>query len=106
MRVITAEEVDRALPYPALIEALRDAFRADIETPLRHTHMIAQPGGGQAKLLLMPAWTNSGRAPRRLQAGDGLSRQRQASEAVGLRQLSPALRRNRRATRRHGRHGP
>ncbi len=35
MRVITAEEVDRALPYPALIEALRDAFRADIETPLR-----------------------------------------------------------------------
>ena len=60
MRVITAEEVDRALPYPALIEALRDAFRADIETPLRHTHMIAQPGGGQAKLLLMPAWTRSG----------------------------------------------
>jgi ornithine cyclodeaminase/alanine dehydrogenase-like protein (mu-crystallin family) len=60
MRVISAEEVDRALPHPALIEALRDAFRADIETPLRHTHMIAQPSGVEAKLLLMPAWTVSG----------------------------------------------
>ncbi len=60
MRVITAEEVDRALAYPALIEALRDAFGADIETPLRHTHMIPQPSGAEAKLLLMPAWTKSG----------------------------------------------
>jgi alanine dehydrogenase len=60
MRVITADEIDRVLTYPALIEALRAAFRADIEAPLRHTHMIAQPGGSEAKLLLMPAWTNSG----------------------------------------------
>jgi len=60
MRVITAGEIDATLTYPALIEALREAFRADIETPLRHTHMLAQPGGGEAKLLLMPAWTNSG----------------------------------------------
>ena len=60
MRFITAEEVDRALAYPALIEALRDAFGADIETPLRHTHMIPQPSGAEAKLLLMPAWTKSG----------------------------------------------
>jgi alanine dehydrogenase len=60
MRVVTADEINRALTYPALIEALREAFRADIETPLRHTHMIAQPGGSEAKVLLMPAWTNSG----------------------------------------------
>ena len=60
MRVVTAEEIDRTLTYPALIEALRDAFRADIETPLRHTHMIPQPGGSEAKFLLMPAWTRSG----------------------------------------------
>jgi alanine dehydrogenase len=60
VRVVTADEIDRALTYPALIEALRAAFRADIGAPLRHTHMIAQPGGGEAKLLLMPAWTNSG----------------------------------------------
>src|ERR1044072_7315059 len=60
MRVVTAEEIARALTSPALIEALREAFRTDIATPLRHTHMIAQPGGSEAKLLLMPAWTNSG----------------------------------------------
>ncbi|MEA2871306.1 MAG: hypothetical protein QOH67_1282 [Hyphomicrobiales bacterium] len=60
MRIITADEIDRALTYPALVEALREAFRADIGAPLRHTHMIRQPSGGEAKLLLMPAWTNSG----------------------------------------------
>src|SRR5436305_5329332 len=60
MRVVTAEEVDRAPPDPALIEALREACRADIEMPLRHTHMLPQPSGGEAKLLLMPAWTRSG----------------------------------------------
>ena len=51
MRVITAEEIDRTLTYPALIEALREAFRADIKAPVRHHHTI-----GNATLLLMPAW--------------------------------------------------
>jgi len=60
VRVVSADEINRALTYPALIEALREGFRADADAPLRHTHMIAQPGGGEAKLLLMPAWTNSG----------------------------------------------
>lgn len=59
MRVVTGEEINRALSYPALIETLREAFRSDIETPLRHTHMIKQPSGSEAKFLLMPAWTNS-----------------------------------------------
>src|ERR1044072_9528268 len=60
MRVITAEEINRVLTYPALIEALREGFRADIESPLRHTHMMPQPSGAEAKVLLMPAWTTSG----------------------------------------------
>ncbi len=60
MRVITADEINRVLTYPALIEALREGFRADIESPLRHTHMIPQPSGSEAKYLLMPAWTSSG----------------------------------------------
>jgi ornithine cyclodeaminase len=60
MRVVTAAEIDRTLTYPALIAALREAFRADIASPLRHTHMVPQPSGSEAKLLLMPAWTNSG----------------------------------------------
>jgi ornithine cyclodeaminase/alanine dehydrogenase-like protein (mu-crystallin family) len=54
MRVITAEEIDRTLTYPALIEALRDAFRADIKAPVRHHHAI-----GNATLLLMPAWSGA-----------------------------------------------
>jgi ornithine cyclodeaminase len=56
MRVITAEEIERALTYPALVEALREGFRADITTPVRHHHTI--PGKGQGgTLLLMPAWS-------------------------------------------------
>jgi len=51
MRTITAEEIDRVLTYPALVEALREAFRADISAPVRHHHAI-----GNAMLLLMPAW--------------------------------------------------
>ncbi len=52
MRTITAEDVDRVLTYPALVEALREAFRADIKAPVRHHHAI-----GNATLLLMPAWS-------------------------------------------------
>ncbi|HMK79505.1 MAG TPA: ornithine cyclodeaminase family protein [Xanthobacteraceae bacterium] len=51
MRTITAAEIDRVLTYPALVEALREAFRADISAPVRHHHAI-----GNAMLLLMPAW--------------------------------------------------
>jgi len=57
VRTVTAEDIDRVLTYPALIEALRDAFRADIAAPARHHHAIPQVGTG-ATLLLMPAWTS------------------------------------------------
>jgi ornithine cyclodeaminase/alanine dehydrogenase-like protein (mu-crystallin family) len=56
MRIIAAAEVEAALDYPSLVERLRQAFRRDIATPLRHHHDIAQPGGETATLLLMPAW--------------------------------------------------
>lgn len=56
MRVVTAEDLDRVLTYPALIEALREAFRSDITVPPRHHHAVPQPGA-EATLLLMPAWT-------------------------------------------------
>jgi ornithine cyclodeaminase len=52
MRLVTAEEIDRVLTYPALVEALREAFRAEIKAPVRHHHAI-----GNATLLLMPAWS-------------------------------------------------
>ncbi len=56
MKVVDAEELNRVLTYPALIEALREAFRADVTVPLRHHHPIARPGA-EAMVLLMPAWT-------------------------------------------------
>ncbi len=61
MRVVTGEEIERVLTYPALVEALREAFRQEITVPLRHHHPIPQPGA-EAMLLLMPAW-NSGEGP-------------------------------------------
>jgi alanine dehydrogenase len=60
MRIVTADDLNRVLTHAALIDALAEAFRADIEVPDRHVHMIPQPSGVDAKLLLMPAWTNSG----------------------------------------------
>jgi ornithine cyclodeaminase len=57
MRIITASEITEAFTFPKLIEALRQAFRADIVTPERHHHPIARSGEPDATLLLMPAWT-------------------------------------------------
>ncbi len=61
MRVVGAAEVDAALDFPALIEALREGFRGDITVPVRHHHPIERPGAATATHLLMPAWTNGGR---------------------------------------------
>jgi ornithine cyclodeaminase len=59
MRIVGADEIDRVLTYPALVEALAQAFRAGIKVPVRHHHTIATPGT-PATLLLMPAWTEAG----------------------------------------------
>ncbi|MEA3028171.1 MAG: hypothetical protein QOF91_3456 [Alphaproteobacteria bacterium] len=48
------------LRYDALIDALAEAFRSDITAPEKIAHFIPQPSGGEAKVLLMPAWTASG----------------------------------------------
>ncbi|HLL26285.1 MAG TPA: ornithine cyclodeaminase family protein [Xanthobacteraceae bacterium] len=56
MRFISADEIASALTFPALIEAIAEAFRAEITVPLRHHHAISREGG-EATLLLMPAWT-------------------------------------------------
>jgi ornithine cyclodeaminase len=55
MRFFSAAEIDAALNFPDLIEALARAFRGGIEAPLRHRHAIA--GNEANSLLLMPAWT-------------------------------------------------
>jgi ornithine cyclodeaminase len=60
MRVVTADDINRVLRYDALVDALAEAFRADITAPDKIAHFIPQPDGGDAKVMLMPAWMNSG----------------------------------------------
>ena len=56
MRILGPSEVVSALDFPALVEALRQMFRARAEMPVRHHHRIPLPGGADGTLLLMPAW--------------------------------------------------
>jgi ornithine cyclodeaminase len=52
-------QLNQVLPFPLLIGALRQAFAAGAEVPLRHTHHVG--GGATAGIsLLMPAWDADG----------------------------------------------
>ena len=52
MRIISAAEVEAALDWEALNEALRQIFRRGAVAPVRHHHEVGEGG----TLLLMPAW--------------------------------------------------
>ncbi len=56
--VIDAAETRAALPFDALIAALRSAFAGATVVPERHHHHIHRPGGEDGTLLLMAAWTD------------------------------------------------
>ena len=56
MLVLDTDQTRRALPFPALIEALSAMFAGDVVMPVRHHHDVAVPGEANATLLLMPAW--------------------------------------------------
>jgi len=60
MKVLDAARTAAALPFERLIPALRDAFVAGADVPLRHRHDIPQADGTTAALLLMPAWRPGG----------------------------------------------
>jgi ornithine cyclodeaminase/alanine dehydrogenase-like protein (mu-crystallin family) len=53
MKVISAEGLAKIATYGAIVEALREGFRADIATPVRHHHDTSPV----STLLLMPAWS-------------------------------------------------
>ncbi len=61
MDVLNHSQVCRLLDFPSLIDRLQDAFRSEVEVPLRHQHRVpaAGPDGGNT-LLLMPAWQKGG----------------------------------------------
>lgn len=56
MLTVDAAKVADALPYDQLIDALNDAFAADVDVPLRSHHTVPVPGGTDGTLLVMPAW--------------------------------------------------
>lgn len=56
MQHLDAEATRAALPFPALIEALRQLFIEGCEVPQRHQHVIGQ----DLRLLIMPAWQSGG----------------------------------------------
>jgi ornithine cyclodeaminase/alanine dehydrogenase-like protein (mu-crystallin family) len=59
MRVFSAEDIDAALDFPSLIDALSEAMRGGFIAPRRHHHEIERAGEPAATQLLMPAWTES-----------------------------------------------
>ncbi len=61
MQIFDTAALDRGLPYPQLIEALRQAFVEGATAPIRHHHTTSQTEESETALLLMPAW-QAGRA--------------------------------------------
>jgi ornithine cyclodeaminase/alanine dehydrogenase-like protein (mu-crystallin family) len=55
MKVFSPTDVARALPYGALVEALRDGFRDEVTTP----HRMVKETGPATTLLIMPAWNKA-----------------------------------------------
>lgn len=55
MKIVDQSGVDAALSFPALINAIDDALRAEIVVPVRHHHTIGR-ADGDATHLIMPAW--------------------------------------------------
>lgn len=57
MQVFSADDIDRTLDFPALIDALAEAMRGGFIAPPRHHHSIERAGEPDATCLLMPSWT-------------------------------------------------
>jgi ornithine cyclodeaminase/alanine dehydrogenase-like protein (mu-crystallin family) len=52
LKYISAEDLAKLSPFRDVVEALRQGFREDIQTPVRHHHETS----AVTTLLLMPAW--------------------------------------------------
>lgn len=54
---LSNEQLLTLLDYPSLVQALEQAFQAEITVPMRHHHDYPNPSAGiDSTLLLMPAW--------------------------------------------------
>lgn len=54
------EQVTALTPWPALVDAIRDAFRNGGASPARHHHPVPGNDREDVTLLLMPAWDREG----------------------------------------------
>ena len=59
MRVFSTADVDAALDFQYLTDALGDAFRGGLTAPPRHHHEIKRADAPTATHLLMPAWSET-----------------------------------------------
>jgi len=60
LTIVDDEQVTALTPWPALIDAIRDAFRRGGVSPARHQHSIPGKAREDINLLLMPAWNRDG----------------------------------------------
>jgi len=60
VKYFSKQELENALPYPELIEALKEGFREGGHVPTRHRHNVQTESGVENSLLLMPSWQIGG----------------------------------------------
>ena len=60
LTIVDGEQITALTPWPALIDAIRDAFRQGGVSPVRHHHSIPGNDREDITLLLMPAWNQNG----------------------------------------------
>lgn len=56
MQIYTAKQTEKKLPFPALIESMRQLFASGVCCPNRHSHSIDLTNERDGSLLLMPGW--------------------------------------------------
>lgn len=59
MQVITAEQVHDTLSYPALIDALKDAYASDFSMPPRQVFLLDDQADNHDAFAVLPSWNNS-----------------------------------------------
>ena len=60
MILLSETQTRDALPFPELIDSLRDIFAKGCVMPRRHHHDMEIPGEADGTMLLMPAWVPGG----------------------------------------------
>jgi 1-pyrroline-2-carboxylate reductase [NAD(P)H] len=59
MKIISAEDVHAALSFPALIDALQEAYSRKFTMPPRNVFLLDEPGVSHDAFALLPSWNDS-----------------------------------------------